>query len=237
LRDDLFRITPRYPADADPRGMRQLIRDLRDFDQNARGFANAEYPEVVRNYAIPVSAFTTGHDWAGRPGPSGQPVEPTYLSPFGEMAANYPRDAVDLQTLVSLGMGGVKGGQSLLSGLADASKSGAKAVARRAGASAAGAIRRSVDNTLEDLAQEVPTNTAMQAANQPGPTRSTLGAVSSFFSPMETSIVTDPRGNPVPANDPNYRRHLDATYRRRENVLRGILDRRTNLYGRQSVTQ
>jgi len=237
MRDDLFRITPRYPENADPGQMRQLIRDLRDFDQTARGFANAEYPELVRKYAIPTEAFTAGHDWMGRPstGPI-RPVEPTYLSPFGEMIANYPRDAIDLQTVGSLGLGGVQGAPSLLGGLMDASKSGAKAVAKRTAISGAGAIRRTVDNTLDDLVQEVPTNTAMQAANQPGPTRSTLGALSSFFEPMQTSIVTDEQGNPVRANDPEYRRHLDATYRRRENVLRGILDRGSTLYGRQLLT-
>ena len=238
MRDDLFRITPRYPAGADPTQMRQLIRDLRDFDQTARGFANAEYPELVRNYAIPTEAFTAGHDWMGQPstGPI-RPVEPTYLSPFGEMLANYPRDAVDLQTVGSLGIGAVQGAPSLFGGLMDASTSGAKAVARRSGLAAAGAIRRTVDNTLDDLVQEVPTNTAMQAANQPGPTKSTLGALSSFFEPMETSIVTDESGRPVRADDPEYRRHLDATYHRRENVLRGILDRGSTLYGRQLLTK
>ena len=233
MRDDLFRVTPRYPANADPGEMRQLIRDLRDFDQKARGFANAEYPELVRKYAIPTEAFTGGHDWAGRPSQvSGRPVQPTYLSPFGEMIANYPRDAIDLQTVASLGLGGAKAAPTLLGGLVDASKSGAKAVAKRAAGSAAGAIRRTVDNTLDDLVQEVPTNTAMQAVNQPGPTRSTLNALSSFFEPMESSIVTDAHGAPVRADDPEYRRHLDAAYRRRQNELRGLLDRGSNLYGR-----
>jgi hypothetical protein len=131
----------------------------------------------------------------------------------------------------------VQGAPSLFGGLMDASTSGAKAVARRSGLAAAGAIRRTVDNTLDDLVQEVPTNTAMQAANQPGPTKSTLGALSSFFEPMETSIVTDESGRPVRADDPEYRRHLDATYHRRENVLRGILDRGSTLYGRQLLTK
>jgi hypothetical protein len=235
LRDDLFRITPRYPANADPREMRQLIRDLRDFDQQARGFANAEYPEFVRNWTLPIEAWTgSGHDWQGRPSESGKrtPVEATFLSPFGEMLANYPRDAVDVQTVATLGLGGVKGAPTLLGGLMDASKSGTKAVAKRAGLSAAGAIRRTVDNTVGDLAQEVPTNTAMQAANQPGPTRSTADALSAFFTPMETSIVTDRDGNPVQANDPNYRRYLDDAYTRRKSELRGLLDRSTTLYGR-----
>lgn len=235
LRDDLFRITPRYPANADPREMRQLIRDLRDFDQQARGFANAEYPEFVRNFTLPVEAWTgSGHDWQGRPSESGKrtPVEATFLSPFGEMLANYPRDAVDVQTVATLGLGGVKGAPTLLGGLMDASKLGTKAVAKRAGLSAAGAIRRTVDNTVGDLAQEVPTNTAMQAANQPGPTRSTADALSAFFTPMETSIVTDRDGNPVKANDPNYRRYLDDAYTRRKSELRGLLDRSTNLYDR-----
>jgi len=233
MRDDLFRITPRYPANADPRDMRQLIRDLRDFDQKSRGFANAEYPELVRKYAIPPEAFTGGHDWTGRPSPlSGQQVQPTYLSPFGEMVANYPRDAIDLQTVASLGLGGVKAAPSLLGGLMDASKSGARAVAKRAGMSAAGAIRRTVDNTIDDLVQEVPTNSAMQAVNQPGPTRSTLNALSSFFEPMQSSIVTDSQGSPVRADDPEYPSHLEATYRRRQNELRGLLDRGSNLYGR-----
>jgi hypothetical protein len=235
MRDDLFRITPRYPANADPREMRQLIRDLRDFDQQARGFANAEYPEFVRNWTLPIEAWTgSGHDWQGRPSESGKrtPVEATFLSPFGEMLANYPRDAVDVQTVATLGLGGVKGAPTLLGGLMDASKSGTKAVAKRAGLSAAGAIRRTVDNTIGDLAQEVPTNTAMQAANQPGPTRSTADALSAFFTPMETSIVTDRDGNPVKANDPNYRRYLDDAYTRRKSELRGLLDRSTNLYGR-----
>jgi hypothetical protein len=159
-------------------------------------------------------------------------VEATFLSPFGEMLANYPRDAVDVQTVATLGLGGVKGAPTLLGGLMDASKSGTKAVAKRAGLSAAGAIRRTVDNTVGDLAQEVPTNTAMQAANQPGPTRSTADALSAFFTPMETSIVTDRDGNPVKANDPNYRRYLDDAYTRRKSELRGLLDRSTNLYGR-----
>ena len=240
MRDDLFRITPRYPAGADPKEMRQLIRDLRDFDQKARGFANAEYPEFVRNYTIPTEAWTSGgHDWMGRPSASQprKPVEATYLSPFGEMIANYPRDAVDLQTILTLGAGALKGSPSLLGGLMDASKSGTKAVARRAALSGAGAIRRTVDNTLDDLAQEIPTNTAMQAANQPGPTQSTSSAFSSFFTPMETSIVTDEEGNPVKANDPNYRRHLDAAYQRRRGELRGLLDRGTTLYGRQSLAK
>ena len=233
MRDDLFRVTPRYPANADPGEMRQLIRDLRDFDQKARGFANAEYPELVRKYAIPTEAFTGGHDWAGRPSQvSGRSVEATYLSPFGEMVANYPRDAIDLQTVASLGLGGAKAAPTLLGGLMDASKSGAKAMAKRAAGSAAGAIRRTVDNTLDDLVQEVPTNTAMQAVNQPGPTRSTLSALSSFFEPMESSIVTDAQGAPVRADDPEYRSHLDAAYRRRQNELRGLLDRGSNLYGR-----
>ena len=240
MRDDLFRTTPRYPAGADPKEMRELIRDLRDFDQKARGFGNAEYPELVRKYSTPVEAWTTGgHDWMGRssqPAPS-KPVEPTYLSPFGEMLANYPRDAVDLQTIATLGVGGLKGSPSLLGGLVDASKSGAKAVGKRAAMSAAGAIRRTVDNTFDDLVQEVPTNTAMQAANQPGPTRSTADAWSSFFTPMETSIVTDDAGQPVKANDPDYRRHLDATYQRRENELRGLLDRSTTIYGRSLLTR
>jgi hypothetical protein len=238
MRDDLFRTTPRYPAGADPREMRRLIRDLRDFDQEARGFANAEYPELVRNYAIPVEAFTTGHDWMGQPTQvDTSPVEPTYLSPFGEMLANYPRDAVDLQTLLTLGFGGAKAAPSLLGGLMDASKSGARAAGRRLATSAAGAIRRTVDNTVDDLAQEIPTNTAMQAANQQGPTRSTSGAISSFFSPMETSIVTDEDGNPVRADDAEYRRHLDAAYLRRQSELRGLLDRGTNLNSRHSVTR
>lgn len=234
LRDDLFRVTPRYPAGADPKEMRKLIRDLRDFDQKARGFANAEYPELVRNYAIPTEAFLSGHDWMGNTSkrPPSKPPEPTYLSPFGEMLANYPRDAVDLQTLATLGFGGLKGSPSLLSGLTDASKSGVRAVGKRAAMSAAGTIRRSMDNTLGDLVQEVPTNTAMQAANQPGPTRSTTDAITSFFTPMETSIVTDDEGNPVKANDPDYRRYLDGAYQRRQNELRGLLDRSFNLYGR-----
>jgi hypothetical protein len=240
MRDDLFRITPRYPAGADPKEMRQLIRDLRDFDQKARGFANAEYPEFVRKYTIPVEAWTSGgHDWMGRPSTSRprKPVEATYLSPFGEMMANYPRDAVDLQTVLTLGVGALKGSPSLLGGLMDASKSGTKAVARRAAVSAAGAIRRTVDNTLDDLAQEIPTNTAMQAANQPGPTQSTPSAFSSFFTPMETSIVTDEQGKPVKANDPNYRKYLDDTYQRRQGELRGLLDRGTTLYDRQSLAK
>ena len=220
--------------------MRTLIRDLRDFDQKARGFANAEYPELVRNYSLPIEAWTSGgHDWMGRPTPSAprKPVEATYLSPFGEMLANYPRDAVDLQTLLSLGASGAAGSPSLLGGLMDASKAGGKAVARRAAVSTAGAIRRTLDNTLDDLAQEIPTNTAMQAANQPGPTRSTGGALESFFTPMQTSIVTDDQGNPVKADDPNYRRYLDNAYSRRQSELRGLLDRGTNLYGRQSLTR
>ena len=240
MRDDLFRVTPRYPANADPREMRKLIRDLRDFDQKARGFANAEYPEFVRKYSIPIEAWTSGgHDWMGRYSPSApsKPVEPTYLSPFGEMLANYPRDAVDLQTILTLGAGGLKGSPSLLGGLMDASKSGGKAVVRRGAAATAGAIRRGIDNTVDDLAQEVPTNAAMQAANQPGPTRSTGDAISWFFTPMETSIVTDDAGQPVKANDPNYRRHLDATYQRRQSELRGLLDRGTNLYGRHFLTK
>ncbi len=49
---------------------------------------------------------------------------------------------------------------------------------------------------------------------------------------METSIVTDRDGNPVKANDPNYRRYLDDAYTRRKSELRGLLDRSTNLYGR-----
>jgi hypothetical protein len=240
MRDDLFRITPRYPANADPRDMRKLIRDLRDFDQKARGFANAEYPEAVRKYSLPVEAWTTGgHDFTGRSYPSvpSKPVEPTYLSPFGEMLANYPRDAVDLQTIATLGAGALKGGTPLFRGLLGASKSGAKAVGRQAAVSAAGAIRRGIDNTLDDLVQEVPTNAAMQAANQPGPPRSTTSALSAFFTPMETSIVTDEDGNPVKANDPNYRRHLEATYQRRQNELRGLLDRGTNLNGRDFLTK
>lgn len=240
MRDDLFRITPRYPANADPRDMRKLIRDLRDFDQKARGFANAEYPEAVRKYSLPVEAWTTGgHDFTGRSSPSApsKPVEATYLSPFGEMLANYPRDAVDLQTIATLGVGALKGGTPLFRGLLGASKSGVKAVGRQAAVSAAGAIRRSVDNTLDDLVQEVPTNAAMQAANQPGPTRSTTSALSAFFTPMETSIVTDEAGNPVKANDPEYRRHLEATYQRRQNELRGLLDRGTTLYGREFLTK
>jgi len=235
LRDDLFRITPRYPANADPREMRQLIRDLRDFDQQARGFANAEYPELVRKYAIPADVWAgSGHDWTGRPSGGGgkMSVEPTYLSPFGEMVANYPRDAVDVQTIATLGLGGLKGAPTLLGGLMDASKAGTKAVAKRAGLSAAGAIRRVVDNSIGDLAQEIPTNAAIQAANQPGPTRSSGEAVASFFTPMETSIVTDREGNPVKANDPNYSRYLDDAYLRRKSELRGLLDRSTNLYGR-----
>jgi hypothetical protein len=192
----------------------------------------------VRNYAIPVEAFTTGHDWMGQPTQvDTSPVEPTYLSPFGEMLANYPRDAVDLQTLLTLGFGGAKAAPSLLGGLMDASKSGARAAGRRLATSAAGAIRRTVDNTVDDLAQEIPTNTAMQAANQQGPTRSTSGAISSFFSPMETSIVTDEDGNPVRADDAEYRRHLDAAYLRRQSELRGLLDRGTNLNSRHSVTR
>lgn len=239
MRDDLFRTTPRYPAGADPRDMRKLIRDLRDFDQKARGFANAEYPEFVRN-TIPIEAWTSGgHDWMGRYSPSqpSKPVEPTYLSPFGEMLANYPRDAVDLQTILTLGVGGLKGSPSLLGGLMDASKAGTKAVVRKGVGATAGAIRRSMDNTLDDLVQEVPTNAAMQAANQPGPTRSTSDAISWFFTPMETSIVTDEAGQPVKANDPNYRRHLDATYQRRQSELRGLLDRGTTLYGREHLTK
>jgi hypothetical protein len=233
MRDDLFRVTPRYPANADPREMRQLIRDLRDFDQQARGFANAEYPELVRKYAIPTGAFAGGHDWAGKPSEATiRPVEPSYLSPFGEMTANYPRDAIDLQTVASLGLAGAKAAPTLLGGLMDASRSGVKSMAKTAGVSAAGAIRRTVDNTLDDLAQEVPTNTAMQAVNQPGPTRSTLSALSSFFEPMETSIVTDGQGAPVRANDPAYQTRLDEAYRHRQNELRRLLDRSTTLYGR-----
>jgi hypothetical protein len=110
-------------------------------------------------------------------------------------------------------------------------------VGRQAAVSAAGAIRRGIDNTLDDLVQEVPTNAAMQAANQPGPPRSTTSALSAFFTPMETSIVTDESGNPVKANDPNYRRHLEATYQRRQNELRGLLDRGTNLNGRDFLTK
>ena len=240
MRDDLFRITPRYPANADPREMRQLIRDLRDFDQKARGFANAEYPEFVRNYTFPPEAWTTGgHDWMGRYSPSApsKPVEPTYLSPFGEMLANYPRDAVDLQTILTLGVGGLKGAPALLDGLMDASKSGARAVARQGVRATAGAIRRGASNTVDDVFQEIPTNTAMQAVNQPGPTASTGSAISRFFTPMETSIVTDEQGNPVKANDPDYRRHLDATYQRRQSELRGLLDRGTTLYGREYLTR
>jgi hypothetical protein len=73
----------------------------------------------------------------------------------------------------------------------------------------------------------------MQAANQPGPTQSTPSAFSSFFTPMETSIVTDEQGKPVKANDPNYRKYLDDTYQRRQGELRGLLNRGTTLYGRQ----
>jgi hypothetical protein len=240
LRDDLFRITPRYPAGADPKEMRQLIRDLRDFDQGARGFANAEYPELVRQYALPTETWATGgHDWMGQSSQSepAKPVETTYLSPFGELVANYPRDAVDLQTLLTLGASALKGSPSLLGGLMDASKSGSKAVARRVAASAAGAIRKTVDNTIDDLAQEIPTNTVMQAANQPGPTQSSGSAFSSFFTPMETSIVKDEQGQPVKASDPNYRQRLDDTYTRRQSELRGLLDRGTTLYSRPSLTK
>ena len=235
LRDDLFRFSPRYPANAVPREMRQLIRDLRDFDQQARGFANAEYPELVRKYAIPADVWAgSGHDWMGRPSGGGgkMSVEPTYLSPFGEMAANYPRDAVDVHTIATLGLGGLKGAPTLLGGLMDASQAGTKAVAKRAGLSAAGAIRRAADNSIGDLAQEIPTNAAIQAANQPGPTRSSVEAIASFFTPMETSIVTDREGNPVKANDPNYGRYLDDAHLRRKSELRGLLNRSTNLYGR-----
>ena len=175
----------------------------------------------------------------GRYSPSApsKPVEPTYLSPFGEMLANYPRDAVDLQTILTLGVGGLKGAPALLDGLMDASKSGARAVARQGVRATAGAIRRGASNTVDDVFQEIPTNTAMQAVNQPGPTASTGSVISRFFTPMETSIVTDEQGNPVKANDPDYRRHLDATYQRRQSELRGLLDRGTTLYGREYLTK
>jgi len=36
----------------------------------------------------------------------------------------------------------------------------------------------------------------------------------------------------VPANDPNYRRHLERTYGQRKTELRSLLDRGTQVYGR-----
>lgn len=230
LRDDLFRTTPRYPAGADSRQMRSLIRDLRDFDVQARGFANAEYPRLVREYAIPVQAFAGGHDFQGRPTVIPGEVEPTFLSPFGEMLANYPRDAVDLQTLATLGLGAAGTAPRMLGGLIEAAGTGT--LGGRAMRTAAGAVRRTLRESIDDLVQEVPTNAAMQAANQPGPTRSTAEAISTFFAPMQEGIATDTEGRPIRANDPSYPDRLNAVYEDRKNRLRSILDRGSTLYGR-----
>jgi hypothetical protein len=233
MRDDLFRITPRYPEGADPREMRQLARDLRDFDSKARGFANAEYPELVRNYGLTPQAWGGGHTWTGQMGDTSAIGTPqaTYLSPFGEMLANFPRDMVDVQTLGTLGLSAAAKAPSLLGGLLTASKAGPKGVVKQAGKAAVGAIRRAADATIGDLPNEVPINTAMQAVNTPTE-GSTWSQIGQFFAPQETSIVTDDEGQPVPANDPNYRRHLERTYGQRKTELRSLLDRGTQVYGR-----
>jgi len=233
MRDDLFRITPRYPEGMEPREMRQLARDLRDFDVSARGYANAEYPELVRQYGLSPQAFSGGHSWTGEPGDTShiKPPEATFLSPFGEMVANFPRDMVDAQTMATLGLGALAKAPSVLGGLLTASKSGGKTVAKQAGKAAVGAIRQAADATIGDLPNEIPINAAMQAVNTPAEEPSTWAGITNFFTPQATSIVTDEAGAPVKANDPNYRDHLDRTYQRRKSDLRDLLNRGKQMYG------
>lgn len=233
MRDDLLRTTPRYPENADPKEMRKLIADLRDFDSANRGFANAEYPEFVRRYGTVPSAWAAGTDWYGNTDASStakiaadRSKMATYLSPFGEMMANYPRDAIDATTLGGLGVGSAIRGTKLLDSLTDASRYGAKAMAkttaREAGDAAAGAAK----GVVGEIREETPQNYAMQSVNNPN---------AGFFSPMRESIVKDFAGETVDPNNPAYAMYLNDAYERRKKVLGSLLDRGTTMYGLPSV--
>lgn len=97
LRNNQLRsVTPINPEGAKPEDLRRLRRDLRDFQANSRGWANAYAPFVTKHLPSPEA-------WAGYPAEKIPEVKPTFLPPAYEMAANLPTDYLDMQTVLGLG--------------------------------------------------------------------------------------------------------------------------------------
>jgi hypothetical protein len=201
LRNKLYRTTPQYPAGADPAEMAQLTRDLRDFDMMNRGFANAQYPVMLKSMGM----------------------EPRFMTPAEEMAANAPRDMADASLLF-----GALG--KLPKAVASASKVASHAdLARMAGRQAAGGA----GYLASEIKNEMPVNFAMQLSNQRGNDALPVGeeAYNFAFEPMDRSIVTMPDGTPASPDDRYYESDwLPDAYKKRENMLRSLLDRGKNLY-------
>ena len=223
MRDDFYRTTPRYPAGADPKEVRGIIRELKDLDTEARQYSSVEYPSFVKNYTMSPEAFGGAtHDFTGKtvmPDKPLAPVKPTYLSPFGEMVANYPRDLADMQGIAELGLAGVTGGGSLIGSLINE-----RSLARGA-AKVAKSLARGGGRIGTNTVGETPQNAAIMQVNLPD-------QHPGLFTPPEYHpLVTDFGGNPVRADDPNYEMYKPSAYQKRDDRLRRILEAGTTMYG------
>jgi hypothetical protein len=223
MRDDFYRTTPRYPAGADPKQARGIIRELKDLDTEARQYSSVEYPSFVKKYSMSPEAFGGAtHDFTGKtvmPDKPMTPVKPTYLSPFGEMIANYPRDLADMQTIGELGLAGVTGGGSLIGSLINE-----KSMAR-GGAKVAKSLARGGARVGGESLGETPQNAAIMQVNLPD-------QHPGLFTPPEYHpLVTDFGGDPVRADDPNYEMYKPSAYQKRDDRLRRILEAGTTMYG------
>lgn len=223
MRDDFYRTTPRYPAGSDPKQVREIIRELKDLDTEARQYASVEYPSFVKKYAMSPEAFGGAPtDFTGKSVYPDKPlteVRPTYLSPFGEMMANYPRDLMDAQTIGSLGLSGLTGGTSLIGSLVSENN-----LAKTATKTAATAGRKAA-NFVTDAVGETPANYAITEVNRPA------GSTGFFDNPEYHPLVTNYRGEPVRADDPNYELYKPSAYQKRDDRLRRILEAGTTMYG------
>lgn len=223
MRDDFYRTTPRYPAGSDPKKVREIIRELKDLDAEARQYSSVEYPSFVKKYAMSPEAFGGAPtDFTGKtvyPDKPLTPVKPTYLSPFGEAVANYPRDLMDMQTIGELGLSGLTGGTSLIGSLVN-EKSLARGGAKVAKTAARGATRVGSESV-----GEMPSNAAIMEINRPA------DSAGIFTPPEYHPLVTDFGGNPVRADDPNYDLYKPSAYQKRDDRLRRILEAGTTMYG------
>ena len=240
--DRLLRTTPIYPDNADPEKMAKLTQDIRDHDRESRGFANAYYPLAVKQAnSILKPLMASPEAWGGSVPTQEQAAEPqkgypvTFLPTGLEQLSNLPRDMVDASAAASALF-------PLLGGLMKEGVAGAGA-ARRVGGMLndlpgpvpPGHKAAKLGGLYDDLAGEVAQGHALDAAAQPSEDlKPSLlsGLYHSAFTPQKTSIVTDPAGNPTPADSPDYEKNLDGTLKRRESRWRSIMDDAHTLRGK-----
>jgi hypothetical protein len=201
LRNKLYRTTPQYPAGVDPAEMAQLTRDLRDFDMMNRGFANAQYPVMLKSMGM----------------------EPRFMTPAEEMVANAPRDMADGTFFIGAPFKAAKGISTLAK---SASHADFARTATKQAVGGAGYLANEIKNEMPvNFAMQLSNqrgNDALPADEE---------AYNFAFKPMDRSIVTMPDGTPARPDDRYYESHwLPDAYKKRENMLQSLLDRGTNLY-------